>query len=263
MKEVNVKRNFLLVVLLLLPGLVAAATIGVKDVAEALQKPFASDVVQARGSDKSGIFDFQGDFFQQSEIAAIERVQRGRGLVSFRFTYPGGNRVPLSMFRWEYLEPTQQEVISDAETLWVYLPDNRQVIVSDVAEISRQRQDNPMTFLTGLGNLSRDFQIRWGSPNSDLQGNYVLELRPRRASNLIRTLQIVVDRRAVLDYVEKQQVGNYFPIMATTVMDPAGNKTTIEFSKINFNVGLAASYFRFVQPAGVDILRPEGSKLPF
>lgn len=257
------KKYVLLVVVLLLPGLAAAANIGVNDVAEALQKPFAADVVQARGSDKSGIFDFQGDFFQQSEIAAIERVQRGRGQVSFRFSYPGGDRVPLSMFRWEYQEPTQQEVISDAVTLWVYLPDNRQVIVSDVAEISRQRSENPMTFLTGLGNLSRDFQVRWASPDLDPQGNYVLELRPRRVSNLIRTLQIVVDRRAVLDYVENQQVGNYFPIMATTVVDPAGNTTTIEFSKIDFNVGLSPDYFRFIQPAGVDIVRPEGSGLPF
>lgn len=257
------KKYLLLLVVSLLPAVAAAANIGVNDVAEALQKPFAADVVTARGSDKSGIFDFQGNFFQQSEIAAIERVQRGRGLVSFRFAYPGGNRVPLTMFRWEYQEPTQQEVISDAETLWVYLPDNRQVIVSDIAEVSRQRQENPLTFLTGLGNLSRDFQIRWGSPDSDSQGNYVLELRPRRASNLIRTLQIVVDRRAVLDYVEKQQVGNYFPILATTVVDPAGNKTTIEFSSIEFNVGLSPGFFRFVQPAGVDVVRPEGAKLPF
>ena len=34
-------------------------------------------------------------------------------------------------FRWEYREPSRQEIVSDGDTMWVYLPENRQVIVSD------------------------------------------------------------------------------------------------------------------------------------
>ncbi len=257
------KKFFLLLLFMLLPGISFAANISLNDVIDALQNPFKADVVKARGTEKSGIFDFQGDFFQQSQIAAIERVQRGRGYVSFRFDYRGESAVPLAMFRWEYQEPTRQEVVSNAKTMWVYLPENRQVILSDVQMVTQQRADNPMTFLTGLGNLSRDFSVRWAMPDHDQEGNYILELKPRRISSLIQSLQIIVDRRAVLDFVEKNQVGNYFPILATTVVDPANNSTTIEFSDVRFNQGLSAGFFEFIRPAGVEVVRPTGAEMGF
>lgn len=256
-------KTFLLLFFLLLPGVSGAANISLNDVANTLQNPFKSDVIKARGTDKSGIFDFQGDFFQESRIAAIDRVQRGRGYVSFRFEYLGGSRVPLAMFRWEYQEPSRQEVVSNSETMWVYLPENRQVIVSDIRQITQQRVDNPMTFLTGLGNLSRDFSIRWAIPDHDQDGNPRLELKPRRVSGLIQSLQIVVDRRAVRDFVENNQVGNYFPIMATTVVDPSDNSTTIEFSNVGLNKGLSPGFFQFIQPAGVEVVRPTGTEMGF
>lgn len=257
------RKYLVLLFLLLLPGVCAAANVSLQDVADSLQKPFAPDAVRARGTDKSGIFDFQGDFFQESKIASIDRVQRGRGFVSFRFDYQGKRQVPLAMFRWEYQEPSRQEVVSNAETMWVYLPENRQVIISDVQQVAQQRADNPMTFLTGLGNLSRDFSVRWAVPDHDQDANPILELKPRRVSSLIRTLQIVVDRDAVRDYVDNNQVGNYFPILATIVTDPAGNTTTIEFSRVGFNKGLSPSYFNFIRPAGVEVVRPTGSEMGF
>ena len=256
-------KKYLLMLFVLMPGICSAANISLNDVADALQNPFKPDVVTIRGTDKSGIYDFQGDFFQQSQIAAIERTQRGRGMVSFRFDYQGNNRVPLAMFRWEYQEPTRQEVVSNSKSMWVYLPENKQVIVSDIQQVTQQRSDNPMTFLTGLGNLSRDFSVRWGMPSTDQGGNYVLELQPRRVSSLIQSLEIVVDRRAVIDFVENNQVGNYFPILSTTVVDPSNNSTTIEFSKIYFNRGLSAGYFNFILPAGVDVVRPTGNEMGF
>lgn len=257
------KKFFILLMIILLPGVCFAVDVSLSDVADSLQKPFKSDVVTIRGSDKSGIFDFQGDFFQESQIEAIDRIQRGRGTVSFRFEYRTNDRAPLAMFRWQYEEPSRQEVVSNAETMWVYLPENRQVIVSDLSQVTEQRADNPMTFLTGLGNLSRDFSVRWASPNHDVEGNYVLELKPYKVSSLIKSLQIVVDRRAVEDYVDNNQVGNYFPILATTVVDPSNNSTTIEFSNIDFNRGLSRGSFDFVQPAGVEIVRPTGKEMGF
>ncbi len=257
------KKIILLGLFLFLPGVCFAANISLNDVIGTLQGPFKSDVIKTRGTDKSGIFDFQGDFFQESHIAAIDRTQRGSGFVSFLFEYSTTNKVPRAMFRWEYREPSQQEVVSNAQTMWVYLPENRQVIVSDIAQVTQQRADNPMTFLTGLGNLARDFSLRWGLPDHDQDGNPILELKPHRVSSLIRSLRIVVDRRAVKDYVENNQVGNYFPILATTVIDPSDNRTTIEFSNINFNRGLSPSFFEFRRPAGVEVVRPTGSEMGF
>lgn len=233
-----------------------ASAIGLSDVIKTLETPFKSTATKDRGTATSGIYDFQADFFQESQIASLDRVQRGRGEVSFKFQRVRIADAPLAMFRWEYREPTIQEIVSDGRTMWVYQPDNRQVIESDISQISRHQSDNPVTFLSGLGNLSRDFNIRWGAPNTDREGNYILDLQPRRVSQLIHTLQIVVDRDAVRDYVDSNRTGEIFPILATTVNDPNGNRTTIEFHAIRVNRNLSERFFHFNRPAGVEVVRP-------
>jgi outer membrane lipoprotein carrier protein len=258
LKEGEMKRYFLLLSLLLFPGVGLAADIGLNDVVEALQQPFKAGAGTGSGA---VIADFQADFDQQSRIAAIERTQHGNGTVRFRFDYGQDEDRPRAMFRWDYLAPTRQEVISNAETLWVYLPENRQVIVSDIARVTQQRTDNPMTFLGGLGNLGRDFSLGWASPRQDQQGNWRLELKPKKASGLIQQVQILVDHRAVSDYLEQHRVGKYFPIRATTVIDPNNNSTTIEFLNVKFNLGIATSYFQFNPPIGVEVVHPTGSEL--
>ncbi len=260
-------RKFLFLLLLgLLPALAANAApkteVGLPDVIRALETPFQSDAVRERGTPTSAIVDFEAEFFQESRIASLDRVQRGRGQVWFKFDRQLSERVPQARFRWEYREPTAQEIVSDGKTLWVYLPENSQVIESDIEFATREAPDNPVTFLTGLGNLSRDFTIRWASPNRDAAGNYVLELQPRRPSQLISKLQIVVDRDAVLKFDAKLRpepraaTGDVFPILSSMVVDPNGNSTIIEFSGIRVNRGLSDSFFQFIRPAGVEVVRP-------
>lgn len=249
-------RLILLLFFCLLPNLCFAAEIGLNDVIKTLETPFKSTATRDHGTATSGIYDFKADFFQESQIASIDRVQRGRGEVSFKFQWVSRAEVPLAMFRWEYREPVLQEIVSDGLTLWVYQPDNRQVIESDISQASRHQSDNPVTFLSGLGNLSRDFNIRWAVPNVDREGNYVLELQPRRISQLIHSLLIVVDRDAVLDYVDKNRTGDIFPILSTTVNDPNENRTTIEFYQIKINQNISERRFHFNRPAGVEVIRP-------
>lgn len=263
---------FGLILLFLLPSPVLARTevqVGLSDVIKALENPFKVDAVRQRGTSQSAIVDFEADFFQESLIASLDRVQRGRGRVSVKFDRNLTDRVPLTMFRWEYEQPTNQEIVSDGKTMWVYLPENRQVILTDIEFSSRSRPSDPVTFLTGLGNLSRDFLITWASPNQDVEGNYVLELRPRRPSAMIQRMLIVVDRDAVLqadaDFRPslRSATGDIFPILSTTVYDPNGNSTIIEFSDVRVNRGLPDSFFQFILPAGVEVLRPTGSEMGF
>lgn len=250
-------RFLVLLSLVLLSTVSYASALDLNDVIKALETPFKATATKERGKATSGIYDFQADFFQESHIASIDRVQRGTGQVSFKFQRLNIVDSPLAMFRWEYREPTYQEIVSDGRTMWVYQPDNRQVIESDIRQVGGHKSDNPVTFLSGLGNLSRDFHIRWGTPNFDREGNYVLELQPRRISQLIHTLQIIVDRDAVLDYVENNRSGEYFPILASTVNDPNGNRTTIEFHAIRVNRNISERFFTFHRPAGVEVVRPE------
>lgn len=233
---------------LLLPGLAVAANVGLRDVINALEGPF-------QGSGAGQVHDVRADFFQESRIAALDRSQRGRGTVAFLFEPGDSRRAPVAMFNWQYQEPNDQEIVSDGRTMWVYLPENRQVIESDLTLANRGGSVNPVTFLAGLGNLSRDFFITYAIPNTDSEGNYVLELRPKQSSQLIRNLLIVVDRAAAQARASAAD-RVYFPILSTTVTDPSDNQTIIEFSNIRVNRGLSRADFRFMQPPGVEVVKP-------
>jgi len=252
---------------------------GLNDVIEALEAPFRGAAAEGKR-----IRDYTADFFQESRIASLDRMQRARGEVKVLFDrQERDNRVPVVMFHWQYEEPTRQELVSDGRTMWVYLPENNQVIQSDIGLVSQARESNPMTFLTGLGQLSRDFQINFASPNRDVDGNYILELRPRRTTTLFNRILIVVNRYAVdqavpeekkspkLRAMEEQfqkgfasnQRKDDFPMLSTTVYDPNGNSTLIEFNNIRTNVGLSPGTFRFMLPAGVEVVRPTGKEMGF
>lgn len=250
-----------LTLLLLQPGTSQAAErtpIGLNDVIRTLESPFRADAAP-----QEAIYDFSADFFQESHLASLDKSQRGRGRVSVKFSRNFTGRAPLALFRWEYTQPTNQEIVSDGNTLWVYLPENRQVIQSELGSVTRADANNPLTFLTGLGNLSRDFSIGYAVPNQDAQGNYILDLRPRRSSPMIRQLFIVVNRDAVLARVQQNPDPRYFPMLSTTVIDPNDNRTVLEFSDFRVNRGLSDFDFRFVMPPGVEVVRPTGSEMGF
>jgi len=281
----------LLIASLLAVMVTPARAAGLNDVINALESPFRSGA-----STEKRISDYTADFFQESRIASLDRMQRARGDVKVLFDSRGqefdrgpDSRVATVMFHWQYQEPTRQELVSDGKTMWVYLPENNQVIQSDIGLVSKARESNPMTFLTGLGNLSRDFQINFATPNRDVEGNYILELRPRRTTALLNRMLIVVDRNVVDQAVPEEKkseiqkewdkfappkpaAGDFgrirssrdeFPILSTTVYDPNGNSTLIEFNNIRVNVGLSPGNFRFMLPAGVEVVRPTGKEMGF
>ncbi len=242
-------------------GLVLAATttgawaIELNDVVSTLETPF-----QASADKGARIFDYSADVAQESRIASLDRMQQASGHLEVAFAGQGHEQDHAVKFRWLYLHPTNQEIVSDGKTLWVYLPENNQVIQSSIETDQEANKNDPMVFLTGLGNLSRDFQIGWATPSSDHQGNHILELTPRQASPMISRLAIVIDRQAVQAYLEHRQRsdagGIHFPIISTTVYDPNGNSTIIAFSNLKVNLGIPETRFKFTIPEGVQVVRP-------
>ena len=246
-----------LVLLLSIPGMTAAAEIELHDIITALETPFK---VQTKSSER--IQDFSADFFQESHIASIGRTQYGKGAVHFKFVTSTEDESSLARFRWEYRQPSVQEIISDGKTMWVYIPDNRQVIESDLGQINAQQGENPVTFLSGLGNLSRDFSINWGSPQIVETGGYLLQLIPRKESQLIQQIEVIVSDAAVNMWLKKGKTGDIFPILSTLVTDPNGNRTAIEFRDVQVNQKLADQLFTFKRPDGVELVDP-GKQLGF
>ena len=130
-----------------------AWAVSLRDVIRTLETPFQGTADPTEIVEKRRIYDYSANFFQESKITSLNRLQRANGRVEVAFDYRRDQTVPTAKFRWQYEQPTTQEIVSDGETLWVYLPENNQVIQSDIEMVNQARQNDPMTFLTGLGNL--------------------------------------------------------------------------------------------------------------
>ncbi len=209
-------------------------------VIEALETPF-------RLEGGRGISDFEADFFQLSRLSSLDREQKAHGVVMVKF----GKEGELPRFRWNYLEPDPQEIVSNGATMWVYVPDNRQVIRSDLSRDLKRAEEDPLLFLTGLGRLTRDFTLSRNEPFLDEEGNFILDLKPRNPSPYIQRLKMVVRKEAL---AEKATGSPVFPLLSSTVIDPAGNVTTIEFRNVRVNRGIPEDRFTFSVPEGVDVL---------
>jgi len=118
--------------------------------------------------------DVQADFAQKTVIAGISREQKGSGELLLK--KPASTT---AMFRFNYTKPKQQ-IVSNGKQVWFYLPENRQVMVSSVTDMFKGGNSIALNYLTGLGHVSRDFTASFAKEPQDKNGNYQLELVPKK-----------------------------------------------------------------------------------
>ena len=270
---------------------VQQVNVGLNDVIATVENSF-----KAGRNGELPIADFMADFFQRTLLAKDKREMRGEGRMSVQLATATS---PL-MYRFQYVSPYQQEIVSDGNSLWIYHPENREVILSDVSFVYNRPGFNPdrdraVNFLQGLGRISRDFQINFASGMYDSAGNYVLELNPRHSMFNTRRILLVVNRLSVLSRgADKNRppaaapgrpsqpaprpslgptaqfgplppiggVSDPFPLFSTTVEDQEGNSTTMEFTNIRINNRFQQSSFSFIIPPGVQVVRPSELNQP-
>ena len=193
--------------------------------------------------------DLQADFIQRSNIPGIKAESKGIGQV---FLKKGKDGPPL--FRFNYSKPKQQ-IISNGKTVWFYMPENRQVMVTEAAALLEGESGAVMGVLTGLGRITRDFTVRPAGNGKDKDGNYILELKPKKKNPVYSQLILAVSGVAVESYRREGKATEPFPLVTSTVYDTAGNKILLEFSKIKTNRGIDGSRFSFTPPEGVEVIR--------
>ncbi len=191
----------------------------------------------------------QADFSQKTTIAAVNREQKGSGEVLLKRPASA-----TAMFRFNYAKPKQQ-IISNGKQVWFYTPENKQVMVNSVAAMFAGGNSIALSYLTGLGHVSRDFDIAFAAEPQDKNGNYQLELTPKKASPVLVKLQLTVSSGAVEQVRTSGEVKNIFPIISSIVHDAGGNRTRIDYSRARVNKGLADGKFNFKIPEGVEVIK--------
>src|SRR6266481_487005 len=209
---------------------VAALTLALLMVATAVPAAAQSldDVVREIESVYSRMTDLRADFTQTAFNKSLNQTIPARGTVYLK---KGGK------LRWEFTEPTPQEIVSDGKKLWVYTPTLNQ---ANVAEAPEALAGPAGSFLAGLGRLRSEFQVRFLNPAQpkDADGNWVLDLTPKQPLPTLARLILAVDAKT-------------WELRTAVVYDQFENTVTMRFAKVAINSSLPDQLFTFVTPKGV------------
>ena len=186
------------------------------------------DVIRGLEGAYGRINDLKAEFNQNAFNKSLNQTIPATGSVYLK---KGGK------LRWEYTQPTPQEIVSDGKTLWVYTPALNQVNVAPAPEALAGPAGS---FLVGLGKLREHFGVRFMNPAQprDGDGNVVLDLAPKQPLPTLARLILSVDPRS-------------WEVRKAVVYDQFENTVTMRFTKMALNSNLPDSLFTFTAPKGV------------
>lgn len=185
-------------------------------------------------------YDALDRFFKDLHTLQAEftqSVQDSRGQVTEQSTGKLAIRKP-GRFRWDYLKPNAQTIVSDGTRIWLYDPELEQVTIRR-ADLSLN--GTPAMLLSGEGNLRDSFVVEHVEPHDDLM---VINLVPRRNDTDFKRVQMAL---------RKDQ------LVAMSLTDKLGQSTLLQFQQFRRNASLPESLFRFVAPKGVDVVDNTGN----
>jgi len=139
-----------------------------------------------------------------------------------------------NQFRWETNHPYQQLLVSDGTRLWIYDIDLDQITVQP---LQRNIKDTPALILIGDENdVSAHFHVNTSDQNYTEK---TFELTPKGEDSLIKSAKLVFQGTII-----KRMV----------FIDNLDQIIDLTFSEIKINDPLPQDLFRFVPPAGVDVI---------
>jgi outer membrane lipoprotein carrier protein len=173
----------------------------------------------------------RADFTQSVATANGGAPQVSSG--SFSFERPG-------RFRWVYLKPYRQDIVSDGSTIWTYDHDLDQVTVSSQ---SQALGGTPAALLAGA-DVQRVFQLQALPAQGGLQW---VQATPRSADGSFVWVRLGL------------REGARGPQLEQMVLRDAFRRTsTIRFSAQQDNPSFPAGTFEFTPPPGAAVIRPGG-----
>ena len=186
------------------------------------------DVVRDVEAAYGRMTDLRAEFTQTAFNKSLNQTIPAQGVVYLK---KGGK------LRWEYKEPTPQEIVSDGKKLWLYTPALGQV---NVGEATEALAGPAGSFLAGLGRLRAEFAVRFLNPAEprDGEGNWVLDLTPKRPLPTLARLVLSMDAKT-------------WELRRAVVYDQFENTVTMRFTKVAINSGLPDRLFTFEAPKGV------------
>ncbi|HET8720850.1 MAG TPA: outer membrane lipoprotein carrier protein LolA [Nitrospira sp.] len=180
--------------------------------------------------------DLQADFTQKTIIEGFERpmTSSGKGYIK----KPG-------RLRWNYLEPSTEDIYVDRDDVKVYVPEHKQVLVGKLTNMAASRA--PLELLQGAAKLDASFDAEPTPGNGrGVGGIRLVTLVPKsRDGEAHGTMQ-----KVVVEVFPK----TYF-IRSLALYEVSGNVSNFEFSSLQWNVGLDDDLFVPKFPPDVEVVK--------
>jgi outer membrane lipoprotein carrier protein len=145
-------------------------------------------------------------------------------------------------FRWDYLKPYQNQIISDGDRLYMYDQDLRQVSINSIAKVGGS---TPLLIIAGK-NIEKYFTLK----NIESQGG------DESSQNIKWVEAIPKEEGAGFSKVMLGLTENKLSVMK--IVDAFEHITTISFRNAKYNVSLSDNDFLFKLPNGVDVVQNGG-----
>ena len=180
--------------------------------------------------------DLQADFTQKTTIEGFERPMTSSGKVYIK--KPG-------RLRWNYLEPSTEDIYVDRDDVKVYVPEHKQVLVGKLTHMAASRA--PLELLQGAAKLDASFDAEPTPGKSrGVGGIRLVTLLPKtRDAELQGSVQ-----KIVVEVFPK----TYF-IRSLSLYEISGNVSNFEFSSLQSNIGLTDDLFVPKFPPDVEVVK--------
>lgn len=166
----------------------------------------------------------RADFIQRVYDERAQIVQSSSGQMLMR--KPG-------QFRWDYRTPAAQIIVADGERLWAYDVDLAQVTVR---KLDTALSSTPLALLSGAAPIEEAFTVGDVRTRDGLDW---YDLTPRQPQPDFRLLRVAF-KGALLVSLELE--------------DSFGQRTRLDFQKLERNPTLDAVLLKFTPPPGVDVV---------
>lgn len=179
------------------------------------------------------INDFQAKFDQAVEFKDFENQYVSKGTLFLK----------KGRMRWDYTEPSLQQIFVQDDKFLYYIPEHQQAIISRLGGQSDTHL--PLQLLAGTGKLEQEFQVTLEEGTTPGRPPYSLRLTPKKPkmglTKLVATLSSTPHMEGLI-------------IQKIVLFEENGNISTFKFDNIQINKGFKDDVFSFKIPKGVDVI---------
>ncbi|MEK9771073.1 MAG: outer membrane lipoprotein chaperone LolA [Nitrosomonadales bacterium] len=167
---------------------------------------------------------FEATFTQSVYDEDNDLIQEGFGKLNFKKP---------NLFKWVYLEPHKNQIISDGDLVYIYDPDLSQVIISNINKVNTV---TPATIFA-QDNLNDFYTVQLIKINN--QNWY--RCKAKNLENNFQQIDIAFNKQDIIDEMK--------------IIDGMKNLIKVKYSNVNLNRSIDDAYFLFNIPENTDVIK--------